>query len=81
MLPRPEPNPAKSSRGSLAQLTNRFVSTSSERDAEFDDSEEPLPRTQFLPDHSLTALAYNDSPDIGFRLTDVKGEVVKGMVA
>ncbi|NBR86648.1 MAG: hypothetical protein EB141_01340 [Verrucomicrobia bacterium] len=26
-----------------------------------------LPRTQFLPDHSLTAIAWNDSPDIGFR--------------
>ncbi len=38
-----------------------------ERDEEFDDSEEPLPRTQFLPDHSLTAIAWNDSPDIGFR--------------
>ena len=55
------------SRGALTQPTNRFVTISSERDEEFDDSEEPLPRTQFLPDHSLTAIAYNDSPDIGFR--------------
>ena len=55
------------SRGALTQPTNRFVGTSRERNEEFDDSEEPLPRTQFLPDHSLTAIAYNDSPDIGFR--------------
>ena len=26
-----------------------------------------MPRTQFLTDHSLTAIAWNDSPDIGFR--------------
>ena len=58
------PSPA---RGALAQPTNRFVGTSRERDEEFDDSEEPLPRTQFLTDHSLTAIAWNDSPDIGFR--------------
>ena len=54
-------------RGALTQPTNRFVGTSSERVEEFDDSEEPLPRTQFLTDHSLTAIAWNDSPDIGFR--------------
>ena len=60
----PSTNP---SRGALTQPTNRFVATSLERDEEFDDSEEPLPRTQFLPDHSLTAIAWNDSPDIGFR--------------
>ncbi|MEN9573540.1 MAG: hypothetical protein RL514_1395 [Verrucomicrobiota bacterium] len=60
-------NPVVTSRGALAQPTNRFVGTSLERDEEFDDSEVPLPRTQFLPDHSLTAIAYNDSPDIGFR--------------
>ncbi len=51
----------------MSQPTNRFVGTSRERDEEFDASEEPLPRTQFLPDRSLTALAWNDSPDIGFR--------------
>ena len=55
------------SRGALTQPTNRFVSTARERDEEFDPAEEPLPRTQFLPDHSLSAIAYNDSPDLGFR--------------
>ena len=59
--------PKQPARGAVSQPTNRFVGTSSERDEEFDDSEEPLPRTQFLPDQSLTALAWNDSPDIGFR--------------
>jgi DNA repair photolyase len=66
----PPPSPAQSkphTRGALSQPSNRFVGTSLERDVEFDDSEEPLPRTQFLPDHSLTAIAWNDSPDIGFR--------------
>ncbi|NBV23183.1 MAG: PA0069 family radical SAM protein, partial [Proteobacteria bacterium] len=59
--------PKPASRGALTQPTNRFVGTALERDEEFDPAEEPLPRTQFLPDHSLTAIAYNDSPDIGFR--------------
>ncbi len=63
----PEPTAPKPSRGALTQPTNRFVPTALERDPDFDPAEEPLPRTQFLPDHSLTALAYNDSPDIGFR--------------
>lgn len=68
MTPPPSPaQPKPPTRGALSQPTNRFVGTSRERDEEFDPAEEPLPRTQFLPDHSLTALAWNDSPDIGFR--------------
>ena len=68
MTPPPSPaQPKQPARGAVSQPTNRFVGTSRERDEEFDDSEEPLPRTQFLPDQSLTALAWNDSPDIGFR--------------
>jgi len=68
VTPPPSPaQPKQPARGAVSQPTNRFVGTSRERDEEFDDSEEPLPRTQFLPDQSLTALAWNDSPDIGFR--------------
>ncbi len=65
--PPPSASPKPVSRGALAQPTNRFVGTSRVRDEEFDPAEEPLPGTQFLPDHSLTAIAWNDSPDIGFR--------------
>jgi DNA repair photolyase len=53
-------------RGAIANPTNRFVSTSSERFEDYDDSEDPAPRTQFIPDASATAINYNDSPDIGF---------------
>ena len=67
MNPGQQPATPTPARGALAQPTNRFVGTSSERVEEFDDSGEPLPRTQFLTDHSLTAIAWNDSPDIGFR--------------
>ncbi len=66
-MPPPEINIPKPTRGALTQPGNRFFATTLERDVDFDPAEEPLPRTQFLPDHSLTALAYNDSPDIGFR--------------
>lgn len=31
-----------------------------------DEAADPLPRTQFLPDHSATLITYNDSPDVGF---------------
>ena len=67
MTPGRQPDATPPTRGALSQPTNRFVATALERDPEFDDSEEPLPRTQFLPDRSLTAIAWNDSPDIGFR--------------
>lgn len=58
------PNPH---RGTLAGPANRFTSTTLEREPDYDDSEEPLPRTQFLPDDSQTIIATNDSPDLGFR--------------
>jgi len=67
MTPGQPPAPVPSTRGTNTQPTNRFLATARERDGEFDPAEEPLPRTQFLPDHSLTAIAWNDSPDLGFR--------------
>lgn len=33
---------------------------------DFEDSEQPLPRTEFLRDSSRSVIAYNDSPDVGF---------------
>jgi DNA repair photolyase len=37
-----------------------------ERDADWDPSEDPSPKTQFLRDLSQTIISYNDSPDIPF---------------
>ena len=53
-------------RGVISNPTNRFVSTSSEPFEDYDPSEDPSPRTQFIPDASATIISYNDSPDIGF---------------
>jgi DNA repair photolyase len=53
-------------RGAISNPTNRFVSTSSERFEDYDPSEDPAPRTQFIPDASASIITYNDSPDIGF---------------
>lgn len=53
-------------RGVPENPANRFASTSSERFEEYDPSEDPAPRTQFLPDASATLITYNDSPDIPF---------------
>lgn len=53
-------------RGAPANPANRFEAIHLEPDAEWNPDEGPLPRTQFIVDHSRTAIAYNDSPDIGF---------------
>ncbi|MBN8247595.1 MAG: PA0069 family radical SAM protein [Verrucomicrobia bacterium] len=56
-------------RGAGFDPPNRFVPVRREVDpdsSDLDPAEEPLPRTQFLPDHSVSALTRNDSPDIGF---------------
>ena len=54
------------SRGAANNPPNRFENISLERDLDWDPEEDPLPRTQFLKDHSRTIIAHNDSPDIGF---------------
>ncbi|HMP82527.1 MAG TPA: PA0069 family radical SAM protein [Verrucomicrobiota bacterium] len=61
-------NPAKQhhGRGAASNPTNRFVSVSSERFEDYDPSEDPSPRTQFIADASATVINYNDSPDIPF---------------
>ncbi|MGO8764819.1 MAG: PA0069 family radical SAM protein [Limisphaerales bacterium] len=55
-----------SHRGAPANPANRFEKLHLEPDEEWNPDEDVLPRTQFLIDHSRTAIAYNDSPDIGF---------------
>jgi DNA repair photolyase len=62
----PKPEEKFRGRGAVTDPTNRFVSTSSERFEEYDPSEDPAPRTQFIADATSTVISYNDSPDIGF---------------
>jgi DNA repair photolyase len=53
-------------RGAAENPGNRFEKLHLEPDADWNPDEQVLPRTQFLVDHSQTAIAYNDSPDLGF---------------
>ena len=55
-------------RGTNAAPPNRFEVARFEPDAEagFADDETPDPRTQFIPDATRSALAKNQSPDVGF---------------
>jgi len=53
-------------RGGLGNPANRFEAIQLEPDADWNPAEDPLPRTQFLRDHSASIIAYNNSPDIGF---------------
>jgi DNA repair photolyase len=53
-------------RGAASNPTNRFTSISAERFEDYDPSEDPSPRTQFIADASATVINYNDSPDIPF---------------
>ncbi len=53
-------------RGATRQPANRFDAIAYERAPEWDDSDEPRPGTQFIPDASKSIIATNDSPDIPF---------------
>jgi DNA repair photolyase len=53
-------------RGVPENPASRFASTFSERFEDYDPSEDPAPRTQFIPNASATLINYNDSPDIPF---------------
>jgi DNA repair photolyase len=57
---------AAAHRGAASNPPNRFELLRLEPDADWDPEVDPLPRTQFLRDHTSTILSYNDSPDIGF---------------
>jgi DNA repair photolyase len=62
----PKPADKLRGRGAASNPTNRFSTTSSECFEDYDPSEEPSPRTQFIADASATVINYNDSPDIPF---------------
>jgi DNA repair photolyase len=53
-------------RGAPENPGNRFEKIHLEPDADWNPDDDPLPRTQFLVDHSKTVITYNDSPDLGF---------------
>jgi DNA repair photolyase len=53
-------------RGAADNPPNRFEKLRLERDEDWDPSEDPSPKTQFLQDLSQTIISYNDSPDISF---------------
>lgn len=62
----PEPTAILRGRGAASNPTNRFAPLSPERCEDYDASEEPSPRTQFLADATASLITYNDSPDIPF---------------
>lgn len=53
-------------RGAAENPPSRFEHTVYERDADWDEPDDPAPKTQFYRDASASIIAYNDSPDIGF---------------
>ena len=53
-------------RGASNNPTNRFVSTTYEREIDWNPEDDVSPRTQIIPDTSQTIIAYNNSPDVGF---------------
>ena len=62
----PKPAEKLRGRGVPSNPTNRFASVTSEQFEDYDASEDPAPRTQFIPDASASLITYNDSPDIPF---------------
>jgi hypothetical protein len=50
-------------RGTPLNPANRFEKRSLVPDPEAEESEEPLPRTQFLKDTARSIITTNDSPD------------------
>ncbi len=67
--------PAPRGRGARLNPPNRFETTHQELDLEHVEHDEEYldslssPQTQFLPDHSRTIVAENDSPDVGFEVS------------
>src|SRR5512137_2318659 len=54
-------------RGTAENPPNRFESLTYERDPDWNEPDDPSPKTHFYRDASETIISYNDSPDIGFR--------------
>jgi DNA repair photolyase len=53
-------------RGSAENPPNRFEHTAYERDVEWNEPDDPAPKTQFYRDASASIITRNDSPDVGF---------------
>ena len=53
-------------RGSTENPPNRFEHIVYERDPEWNEPEDPAPKTQFYRDASASIITRNDSPDVGF---------------
>ena len=53
-------------RGTASNPSNRFEELALERDSDWNPDDDPAPQTRFFEDRTQTAIAYNDSPDIGF---------------
>ena len=53
-------------RGSAENPPNRFEHTVYERDVEWNEPDDPAPKTQFYRDASASIITRNDSPDVGF---------------
>ena len=53
-------------RGAADNPPTRFARSWTERDPEWNDADDPAPRTQFFQDATASIISYNDSPDIGF---------------
>jgi DNA repair photolyase len=53
-------------RGTAENPANRFERIAYERDPDWNEPDDPAPKTQFFKDASKSFITYNDSPDIGF---------------
>jgi len=53
-------------RGAAENPPNRFERIIYERDAEWNEADDPAPKTQFFHDATASIITYNDSPDVGF---------------
>jgi len=52
--------------GAAKNPMNRFEQIVYERDAKWDEPDDPSPKTRFFRDASSSIITYNDSPDVGF---------------
>ncbi|HUI06371.1 MAG TPA: PA0069 family radical SAM protein [Verrucomicrobiae bacterium] len=53
-------------RGAAENPPNRFEQIVYERDAEWNEPDDPAPKTQFFRDATASIITYNNSPDVGF---------------
>ena len=53
-------------RGAAQNPANRFDRIVLEKDPQWDDTQDPSPKTEFFADDSQSILTRNDSPDVGF---------------